>query len=377
MDNLKQAHIEDARGSILVIDDSPEIIGIITSLLGHDYQIKTASSGELALQMLASGPMPDIILLDILMPEMDGYEVCRRLKANLLTRDIPVIFLSTMQDDSDIEKCFAVGAVDYLNKPIHGVVMLSRVKTHYNLNLVANFAKDKNQFLVIEVAKRAKELEFIQDVTILAMASLAETRDNETGNHLRRTQHYVLALAEQLRHHPKFSLVLTRPNIELIFKSAPLHDIGKVGIPDAILLKPGKLTAVEFELMKTHAALGYIAIENAEKTIGRSAPFLKFAKEITGSHHEKWDGSGYPEGLAGEDIPISARLMALADVYDALVSARPYKKPMSHEDSAKIIIEHSGQHFDPDIVNAFISLQDKFKAIAHQFSDNQIYGYAD
>jgi putative two-component system response regulator len=229
--------------------------------------------------------------------------------------------------------------------------------------------------LVTEVSKRGKELEFIQDVTILAMASLAETRDNETGNHLHRTQRYILALAEHLQRHPRFSLVLTRTNIELIYKSAPLHDIGKVGIPDAILLKPGKLTVEEFEIMKTHAALGRIAIENAEKTIGRSAPFLKFAKEIAGSHQEKWDGSGYPEGLAGEDIPISARLMAVADVYDALVSARPYKKPMTHEQSSQIIIEGSGKHFDPDIVNAFIALQDKFKAIAEEFSDNKQFGF--
>jgi putative two-component system response regulator len=192
---------------------------------------------------------------------------------------------------------------------------------------------------------------------------------------LHRTQRYILALAEYLQRHPRFSLVLTRTNIELIYKSAPLHDIGKVGIPDAILLKPGKLTVEEFEIMKTHAALGRIAIENAEKTIGRSAPFLKFAKEIAGSHQEKWDGSGYPEGLAGEDIPVSARLMAVADVYDALVSARPYKKPMTHEQSAQIIIEGSGKHFDPDIVNAFIALQDKFKAIAEEFSDNKQFGF--
>ena len=309
------------------------------------------------------------------MPEMDGYEVCRRLKANRLTRDIPVIFLSAMSDDSDLEKGFAMGAVDYVTKPIHGVVLLARVKAHFSLKQAADFAKDKNKFLVTEVSKRGKELEFIQDVTILAMASLAETRDNETGNHLHRTQRYILALAEHLQRHPRFSLVLTRTNIELIYKSAPLHDIGKVGIPDAILLKPGKLTVEEFEIMKTHAALGRIAIENAEKTIGRSAPFLKFAKEIAGSHQEKWDGSGYPEGLAGEDIPISARLMAVADVYDALVSARPYKKPMTHEQSAQIIIEGSGKHFDPDIVNAFIALQDKFKAIAEEFSDNKQFGF--
>jgi putative two-component system response regulator len=248
--------------------------------------------------------------------------------------------------------------------------MLARVKTHISLKLNADFIKDKNVFLVGEVYKRAKELEFIQDVTILAMASLAETRDNETGNHLRRTQGYILALTDYLQRHPHFSLLLTRTNIELIYKSAPLHDIGKVGIPDAILLKPGKLTVDEFVIMKTHAALGRIAIENAEREIGRNAPFLNFAKEIAGSHHEKWDGSGYPEGLVGEQIPISARLMAVADVYDALVSERPYKRSMTHEQAAKIIIDGRGQHFDPDIIDAFIELQERFQEIAKKFSDS-------
>jgi len=377
MDYLKKAPTEEARGTVLVIDDSPEILGIVNELLKKDYHIKAANTGEKGLLLANAEHKPDLILLDVIMPDINGYEVCKRLKANRLTRNIPIIFLSAMNDDSDLEKGFALGAVDYVTKPIHGVVLLARVNAHYNLKLAADFAKDKNTFLVTEVSKRSKELEFIQDVTILAMASLAETRDNETGNHLHRTQRYILALAQHLQRHPRFSLLLTRTNIELIYKSAPLHDIGKVGIPDAILLKPGKLTVEEFEIMKTHAALGRIAIENAEKTIGRSAPFLKFAKEIAGSHQEKWDGSGYPEGLAGEDIPISARLMAVADVYDALVSARPYKKPMTHEQSAQIIIEGSGKHFDPDIVNAFIALQDKFKAIAEEFSDNEAFGFTE
>jgi putative two-component system response regulator len=223
--------------------------------------------------------------------------------------------------------------------------------------------------LVGEVAKRAKELEFIQDVTILALASLAETRDNETGNHLRRTQHYVRALAEHLQRHPHFSLLLTRTNIELIVKSAPLHDIGKVGIPDHILLKPGRLTPEEFEVMKSHTTLGKEAIEHAEQQMGRSAPFLTLAKQIAGSHQEKWDGSGYPEGLAGEQIPVAARLMAVADVYDALVSRRVYKPPMMHETACGIIAQGRGSHFDPEIVDAFLALHLEFSRIAERFSD--------
>jgi putative two-component system response regulator len=369
MNILNPAGTVKVRNTVLVIDDSPEIIGITNALLKDEYHLKAANCGEKGLLLAATEPKPDIILLDIMMSDMDGYEVCRRLKLNPSTRDIPIIFLSAMDSDEDLESGFGLGAVDYITKPIHGSVMLARVKTHISLKLTADFIKDKNVFLVGEVYKRAKELEFIQDVTILAMASLAETRDNETGNHLRRTQGYILVLAEHLQRHPHFSLLLTRTNIDLIYKSAPLHDIGKVGIPDAILLKPGKLTLEEFEIMKTHAALGRIAIENAEREIGRNAPFLNFAKEISGSHHEKWDGSGYPEGLVGEDIPISARLMAVADVYDALVSERPYKKSMSHEQAAKIIIDGRGQHFDPDIIDAFIELQEKFQEIARKFSD--------
>jgi putative two-component system response regulator len=233
----------------------------------------------------------------------------------------------------------------------------------------ADFIKDKNVFLVGEVSKRAREMEFSQDVTILALASLAETRDTETGNHLRRTQKYVRVLAEHLQRHPHFSLALTRTNIEIICKSAPLHDIGKVGIPDHVLLKPGKLTAEEFDVMKTHTTLGREAMEKAEQEMGRSAPFLAFAKEIASSHHEKWDGSGYPDGLAGECIPIAARLMAVADVYDALISARAYKLPMTHQKAGSIIIEGRGTHFDPDIVDAFLALQSEFEAIAARFND--------
>lgn len=357
------------KNTILVIDDSPEILGIINELLKNEYQLKAANGGEKGLRLAKMDPIPDIILLDILMPDINGMEVCKRLKADPSTRDIPVVFLTAMNDEADEEAGLAIGAVDYISKPIHGPILRARVKTHLEMKCAADFIKDKNVFLVGEVSKRSKDLEFIQDVTILALGSLAETRDNETGNHLRRTQQYVKLLAENLQRHPRFSLKLTRSNIEMIHKSAPLHDIGKVGIPDHILLKPGKLTYEEFEVMKTHAAIGKEAIERAERQIGRGAPFLDFAKEIAGSHQEKWDGSGYPEGLAGDAIPISARLMAVADVYDALVSARPYKKPFTHDDACKIIVEGRGKHFDPDVIDAFIELQHKFQQIAFQFKD--------
>jgi putative two-component system response regulator len=214
-----------------------------------------------------------------------------------------------------------------------------------------------------------REVLAVQDVTIEMMASLAETRDNETGNHIRRTQHYVRTLAVYLQHHPRFSTFLTSANIDLLFKSAPLHDIGKIGIPDSILLKPGLLDQREFDIMKTHAALGGEAIARAEQLTGRPVPFLRIAKEIASNHHEKWDGSGYPRGLAGEQIPIAARLMAIADVYDALISSRVYKAPMTHEEAVKIIRAGKGSHFDPDVADAFLALQEEFQDIAARYTD--------
>jgi putative two-component system response regulator len=203
----------------------------------------------------------------------------------------------------------------------------------------------------------------------MAMASLAETRDNETGNHIRRTQHYVRALARKLRGHPKFRAVLDDETIEVLYKSAPLHDIGKVGIPDSILLKPGKLTPQEFEVMKTHTTLGRDAIATAEKLINEPSSFLRHAREIAHYHQEKWDGSGYPEGLAGARIPVSARLMAVADVYDALISRRVYKPPFPHSKAVEIIKEGRGKHFDPDMVDAFLAIAEEFRAIAERYAD--------
>ncbi len=238
------------------------------------------------------------------------------------------------------------------------------------MKAVQDFLKDQNTFLESEVRRRTREVETIQDVTVHTLASLAETRDHETGNHIRRTQHYVKLLAETLRKHPRFAAELDDDRtIELLFKSAPLHDIGKVGIPDHILLKPGKLSAEEFEQMKRHTTLGRDAIIQTEKELGIEIAFLRYAKEIAYSHQEKWDGSGYPEGLSGERIPVSARLMALADVYDALISKRVYKPPFSHEEAAKLIAGSRGTHLDPDVVDAFLGLQNEFRAIAARFSD--------
>lgn len=242
--------------------------------------------------------------------------------------------------------------------------------TQTALNAAKDFLRDQNEILEIEVEKRTRKIRETQDATIVILASLVETRDNETGNHIRRTQYYVRALARQLQSHPKFAGYLVEHQIDILFKSAPLHDIGKVGIPDSILLKPGKLDPEEFEVMKTHTTLGHSAIENAEKQLGITVEFLACAKEIALNHQEKWDGSGYPGHLVGDAIPISARLMAVADVYDALTSHRVYKEAMPHDQAITIMLDGRGRHFDPDVVDAFAEITDEFRNIAARYSDD-------
>lgn len=356
--------------TILVVDDTPDNLSLMMELLKGDYRVKLANGGERAIKLASLEPHPDLMLLDIMMPGMDGYEVCQRLKANPQTRDIPVIFLTARTDVDDEKRGLEIGAVDYITKPISPPIVLARVKIHLALKSHADFLRDKSDFLQAEVNKRTREVIAIQDVTIHVMASLAETRDSDTGNHIRRTQYYVLALAKRLSTHPRFSALLTDNYIHMLFKSAPLHDIGKVGIPDRILLKPGRFEPEEFEIMKTHTTLGRDAILHAEKQLGMQVEFLSVAKEIALSHQEKWDGSGYPQGLAGESIPVSARLMAVADVYDALISRRVYKDSMPHEKAVTIIQDGKGTHFDPDIADAFVALQGEFREIAARFVDS-------
>ncbi|MBV8658736.1 MAG: two-component system response regulator [Burkholderiales bacterium] len=355
--------------TVLVVDDTPENLSLMSGLLRNDYKVKVAHSGERALQIVGGEAKPDLILLDIMMPEMDGYEVLRRLQADRASASIPVIFLTAMTASEDEKVGLDLGAVDYITKPINPAIVLARVHNHLQLKIARDFLVDQNSYLEREVEKRTHEVVAIQDVTIRAMASLAETRDNETGNHIRRTQHYVQALAQRLQRHPRFASALSDSSIRALFKSAPLHDIGKVGIPDRILLKPGKLAPDEFEIMKTHTTLGYEAIVHAEADLGREIEFLRYAKEIALSHQEKWDGSGYPHGLAGERIPLSARLMAVADVYDALISKRVYKPAFPHEKAVEIIREGRGRHFDPDMVDAFMEIAGEFRDIALRYAD--------
>ncbi|WP_291995168.1 two-component system response regulator [Candidatus Accumulibacter sp. ACC003] len=354
---------------ILVVDDEPDNRSLLVALLGKSYRVALAGNGEECLRIAASAAPPDLILLDVLMPDIDGYEVCRRLQDEPKTRTIPVIFLTARSSPEDEQRGLALGAVDYVGKPISPAILLARVATQLSLKASIDQLRNQNALLVAEVARRTSELEALQEVTILAMASLAEARDSETGKHLLRTQRYVKALAEKLRPHPRFSTFLTDDKIRLLFRSAPLHDIGKVGIPDRILLKPGRYEPHELAIMKNHTLLGRDAIQLAEDWLGGRAEFLTIAKEIALYHQEKWDGSGYPESLTGDSIPVSARLMAIADVYDALISRRVYKEQMPHEQAAQIIIDGRGRHFDPDMVDAFVEIQDEFRTIALTYPD--------
>jgi putative two-component system response regulator len=358
------------KATILVVDDTPDNLSLMSGLLKDLYKVKVANNGEKAIKIAQGSPPPDLILLDIMMPGLSGYDVCQALKAAPATRDIPIIFLTAMTATEDEKKGLEMGAADFITKPVNPPIVLARVATQLQVKAAADFLRDQNAYLEREVTKRTRELAAIQDVTILAMASLAETRDSDTGNHIRRTQYYVKALAEKLKGHPRFGFFLSDATIDMLFKSAPLHDIGKVGIPDRILLKPGRFTPEEFEIMKTHTTLGRDAIEAAERQLGMQVDFLKYAKEIAYFHQEKWDGSGYPDGIGGDDIPIAARLMAVADVYDALISRRVYKEGMPHAQAVGIIVEGKGLHFDPDVVDAFLALQDEFQAIAARFADS-------
>ncbi len=358
-----------ATACILVVDDTATNLALMFDLLKDEYRVRVAATGERALAIAAAPQPPDLILLDVMMPGMDGYTTLTQLQANPASAHIPVVFLTAKSQIEDEEKGLQLGALDYISKPVNPPIVLRRVRTQLMLKKAHDFLQDKANYLEQEVQRRTAEVKDIQEVTVLTMASLAETRDNETGQHILRTQRYVRALACELQQHPRFASYLSDAQIELLFKSAPLHDIGKVGIPDRILLKPERLTPEEMEVMKTHTTIGRDTIEAAEQRLGHPVPFLVCAKEIAYSHQEKWDGSGYPQGLAGDAIPIAARLMALADVYDALISRRVYKPAFPHEQAVRMIEAGSGSHFDPDVVAAFSQVQGAFQAIALEFAD--------
>lgn len=368
------------RSTVLIVDDTPENLTILGETLRPHYRVRAAISGERALHAVTIGTLPDVILLDVMMPDMDGYQVLQALKADAATRDIPVIFVTAMDSVEGETHGLALGAVDYITKPFNPDIVLARVRTHIELAKARERLHDENAWLEREVARRTNENALIRDLSLSALACLAEVRDIETGHHILRTQSFVELLAHHLAGHPDYRAALAGERLEIIVRSAPLHDIGKVGIPDSILLKPGRLTSAEFEIMKKHPVIGADAITRAMAQAANSRSgdgalpggafaFMETAREIALSHHEKWDGSGYPAGLQGRQIPVSARLMALADVFDALSSRRVYKEPMAPEDVTRIIVAERGRHFDPVIVDAFLELRPAFAEVAQRFAE--------
>ncbi len=372
------------RNCILIADDQPVNLLVLEELLSAQYEVRAVGDGREALDYLQSGGRADLMLLDVMMPDIDGFEVCRRLKADPAYRDIPVIFLTGLESAADEEYGLSIGAGDFIHKPFSAPVVLARVRNHLMLARTTRELRDRSDNLerlvdertreirrqADELMRRSEQLVSAQGATISAFCALAEARDNETGNHILRTQHYVRALAEAVRDHPRFRAALDDETLLLLFKSAPLHDIGKVGIPDAILQKPGKLTAEEWTVMKRHCEYGRDAIVRAAGELtDRGDFFLHCAMEIAYGHHERWDGTGYPEGLAGEAIPVSARLMAVADVYDALISRRVYKPPFPHHTAIANIAAERGRHFDPDLIDALLRIADQFSAIASRYAD--------
>jgi putative two-component system response regulator len=354
--------------TVMVVDDIPENLNLLQDMLqGKGFRVLAFPNGRMALNAAAKSP-PDLILLDINMPEMNGFEVCERLKADEALKDIPVLFISALTEVTDKVKAFAAGGVDYVTKPFQFEEVNARVNTQLRLRKIKLELERHNLHLEEMVKEKVREISDSQLATILAVSKLAEYRDDETGHHIERTRTFCRIITEHLRTNPRYEKSISDAYVENIFHAAPLHDIGKVGIPDSLLLKPGKLTAEEFEIMKTHPVIGANTLKSVRSKYPKNA-FVNMGITIAHAHHEKWDGSGYPYGLAGEDIPLAARIMALADVYDALRSKRPYKEPFTHEESCGIILEGTGKHFDPVVIEAFKAVETEFAEIRQRLAE--------
>ncbi len=345
------------KAHIVVVEDDEYVLAMLVSMLqSHGCKVFPFNNGAEALEAVRK-EIPDLILLDIAMPEMDGFEVCERLKQDLNLKDIPIIFMSGMNSMEDKIKGFMIGGVDYITKPFHPEEVHARVKTHLSLSALRN--KLAYQKLV---EHKVREVSEAQQATIFALAKLAEQRDDDTGAHLERVRDYCELLAQQLAEDSPYSDSISNDFISCIQHASPLHDIGKVAVPDSILLKPGKLSPEEFEIMKSHTVIG---AENMQTVFNKYAdnPFIGMGIEIALYHHERWDGKGYPDGLVGRNIPLSARIMAVADCYDALRSNRCYRKGLDHETVKRMLLEEDGTHFDPEVIRAFMALEERFSHI--------------
>lgn len=337
-----------SKATVLIVDDNSDNLDVLTGVLRSFYKVKAALNGELALKIASSKNKPDIILLDIMMPGMDGFEVCRQLKANPTTSNIPIIFVTAKTETKDEQAGFELGAVDYITKPISVPIVLARVKTH-----LALYNQQRELEKLVKI--RTKELNDTQLEVVRRLGCAAEYKDNETGLHVIRMSWYAKFLAEEINANEAWT--------DVLFTAAPMHDIGKIAIPDAVLLKPGKLDEAEWAIMQKHVEYGVDILGTDDSEL------LSMAREIALYHHEKYDGSGYPNGTVGENIPLSARIVAIADVFDALTSERPYKKAWTVEKTIGLLEEEAGNHFDPKLIPAFVNCMPRIRLIMNEYSD--------
>ena len=338
------------RPTILVADDSPQNIELLSHILSSEYRIKVATSGEKALKIVYSDEPPDLILLDIMMPDISGHEVCQRIKSNPDRRRIPIIFVTAMSTVEDESLGLSLGAVDYITKPISPALVQARVRTHLALY-------DQSRELERMVAQRTGELVASRQQLIRRLGRAAEYKDNATGNHVVRMAHVTRLVAQEAGLGPEA--------VQLLFQTAPMHDVGKIGIPDSILLKPGPLTPDEMKVVRQHPQIGAEIIGKHDNEL------LSMARTIALTHHERWDGTGYPQGLQGEQIPLPGRIVAIADVFDALVSRRPYKEPVSAEQAIAIMVEERGKAFDPALIDAFLAQRHEILRIIALYADER------
>jgi putative two-component system response regulator len=353
---------------VLVVDDDRTVRNVIAGLLRRFYDVVAAASGEEALTLVAQQP-PAVVLLDIMMPGIDGYETCRRLKTEFAGENIQVIMVSAASSAEEHARAFQVGADAYLVKPVDPYVLWSEIRLQLRFREAigrATSIEAEMQFRCGDIERLIEDhnrhTSAMQDFAVFALAKLAESRDDDTGEHMIRVRSYSQILAEQLRRDSPYASQISAQFLDDLHRTSPLHDIGKVAVSDTILLKPGRLTPQELGIMKTHTVLGAKTLEQVVST-SECGGFLAQAIAVAKSHHERFDGTGYPEGLRGEGIPLAARIVALADVFDALTSTRPYKPAYSPDHARRIICEEAGTHFDPVIVTAFKATFDEFLAV--------------
>jgi len=356
------------RKTIFLVDDNITNLTMGRNVLSGLYNVATVDNGERLLKMLEK-TIPDMILLDVEMPEMNGYDVIKVIKSKKETKHIPIIFLTAKSDSDNELEGLSLGAIDYIIKPFSPPLLLKRIETHLLVESQKKELWNYNQNLQSLVDAKTKTVLELQNAILRAMAELVENRDDITGKHLERTQTYLSLLIAAISKHSLYADEIRDWNMDLVLLSSQLHDVGKIMVKDEILKKNGKLTDEEFAEMKKHTICGEKIIEKIKRN-ATEHEFLEHARIFAATHHEKWDGTGYPRKLKGTKIPLQGRLMAIADVYDALVSDRPYKKAFSHEEAVKIISENRGTHFEPGLVDIFLELSDKFNETVNSYRQN-------